>query len=174
MFRKIRKRIKIIFKHEKKEFTRNIKKYKEEGDNLFNSCVKTIYSSNEILSKAEKSCKIKYKKKGYKEFYPKITPEEEEKMQYIPDKSKTIDNSIIISYQNKENFDSKINGINDITWIYKGQTGINNIPNGYGVKYVKNGIKEEGFWKEGQLTGWSQSIDSQGNIINTKINISKK
>ena len=154
--------LKII---KKKEYSRNIKKYKEEGDNLFNSCVQSIYSSNEILSKAEKSCKIKYKKKGYKDFYPKITPEEEEKMQYIPNKSKTIDNSIIINYQNKEYFEPKINGINDITWIYKGQANINSKPNGYGVKYVKNGIKEEGFWKDGQLTGWSQSIDCQGNIL---------
>ena len=38
------------------------------------------------------------------------------------------------------------------------------MPNGYVVKYVKNGSNQEGYWKEGQLTGWSQSIDFQGNI----------
>ena len=64
--------------------------------------------------------------------------EEEENMKYIPDKSKTIDNSIIINYRNNENSnESNINGINDITWIYKGQANIYSIPNGYGVKFIK-------------------------------------
>jgi len=150
----------------KKSFLKNIKKYKEEGDKLFNSCVKMIYNSNEILQKSEKTCKIKYSQNGYKQFYPNITPEEEENMKYIPDESKTIDNSIIINYQNNENNnESNINGINDITWIYKGQANIYSIPNGYGVKYIKVGLKQEGFWKNGRLTGWSQTIDFQGNIL---------
>ena len=150
----------------KKSFLKNIKKYKEEGDKLFNSCVKIIYNSNEILQRSEQSCKIKYSQNGYKQFYPNIIPEEEEKMKYIPDESKTIDNSIIINYQNNENSnESDINGINDISWIYKGQANVYSIPNGYGVKYIKNGIKQEGFWKNGQLIGWSQSIDFQGNIL---------
>ena len=48
--------LKII---KKKSYLKNIKKYKEEGENLFNSCVKQIYISNEMLSKAEQSYKIK-------------------------------------------------------------------------------------------------------------------
>ena len=87
-------------------------------------------------------------------------------MKYIPDESKTIDNSIIINYLNSENNnESNINGINDITWIYKGQANIYSIPNGYGVKHIKVGLKQEGFWKNGRLTGWSQTIDFQGNIL---------
>lgn len=58
-----------------------------------------------------------------------------------------------------------MNTIDNINWIYKGQTNIENKPNGYGVKYVKNGIKQEGYWKEGQQIGWCQSIDFQGNIM---------
>ena len=77
--------LKII---KKKSYLKNIKKYKEEGENLFNSCVKQIYISNEILSKAEQSCKIKYTKNGYNQFYPNISEEEEEKMKYIPNRSK--------------------------------------------------------------------------------------
>ena len=149
----------------KKAFLKNVKKYKQEGDNLFKLCVQKIYESNEILSKAEQSCKIKYIKNGYKEFYTNITKDDEEKMKYIPNESKTIDNWIIINYQNIEDNASNNNDINNIIWIYKGQADINNIPNGYGVKYVKNGSKQEGYWKEGQLTGWSQSIDFQGNIL---------
>ena len=148
----------------KKAFLKNVKKYKQEGDNLFKLCVQKIYESNEILSKAEQSCKIKYIKNGYKEFYTNITKDDEEKIKYIPNVSKTIDNSIIINYQNIEDNASNNNDIKNITWIYKGQADINNIPNGYGVKYVKNGSNQEGYWKEGQLTGWSQSIDFQGNI----------
>ena len=82
----------------KKAFLKNVKMYKQEGDNLFKLCVQKIYTSNEMLSKVEQSCKIKYVKNGYKEFYPNITQDEEEKMKYIPNVSKTIDNSIIISY----------------------------------------------------------------------------
>ena len=151
----------------KKAFLKNIKKLKQEGENLFNLCLQKIYASNEILSKAEQACKIKYDKNGYKEFYTNITQEEEQKMIYIPKESKTIDNSITINYQNYET-DSITNtdiNINNINWIYKGQMDIHNVPNGYGVKYTKNGIKQEGYWKEGQLVGWSQFIDHQGNIL---------
>ena len=146
-------------------FFKKIKRYKEQGDTLFNNCVKTIYKANETLSKCEQACKIKYSQNGYKQFYPNITPEEEEKkMKYIPNESKTIDNTIIINYQNEDN-SSKINGINDISWIFKGQANIYNIPNGFGVKYTKNGSKQEGYWKDGQQLGWSQSIDQQGNML---------
>ena len=68
-------------------------------------------------------------------------------MKYTPDESKTIDNSIIIYYQNIDDNSSNINEINNVIWIYKGQADINNIPNGYGVKYNKNGMKQEGFLK---------------------------
>ena len=152
----------------KKSFLKNIKKYRQEGEKLFNLCEQKIYNSNEILSRAEKSCKIKYAKDSYRQFYPNITPNEEEKMKYIPKEVKTLDNSIIINYQNKINQnddDNNSNNIDNILWIYKGQTNLENKPNGYGVKYVNNGIKQEGYWKEGQLYGWSESIDFQGNIL---------
>ena len=144
----------------KRHFMKNINKYKEEGNKLFNICVDIIYKSNELLLKAESICKIKYNKNGYKQFYENISKEEEEKMIYIPDESKTIDDTILIKYNNESE-----NNIKDVNWIYKGQTTINNIPNGFGVKYNKNGLKEEGYWKEGELVGWSQVIDYKGNII---------
>ena len=144
----------------KRKFMKNINKYKEDRDKLFNICVDIIYKSNELLLKAESACKIKYKKNGFNQFYENISKEEKEKMIYIPNESKTIENTVIIKYGNELE-----RNINDINWIYKGQADINSIPNGYGLKYSKNGIKEEGYWKEGILTGWSQIIDYKGNII---------
>ena len=149
----------------KKHFLKNIKKYKQQGDKLFDNYVKLIYEKNEILSKVEQSSNIKYTQNGYKQFYSNITSEEEEKMKYFPNESKTIDNTIIINYTNEEQKTRNIGDINEISWIYKGQADINNIPNGYGVKYTQNGAKQEGYWKDCQLTGWSQSIDSQGNML---------
>ena len=149
----------------KKHFLKNIKKYKQQGDKLFDNYVKLIYDKNEILSKVEQSSNIKYTQNGYKQFYSNLTSEEEEKMKYFPNESKTIDNTIIINYTNEEQKTRNIGDINEISWIYKGQADINNIPNGYGVKYTQNGAKQEGYWKDCQLTGWSQSIDSQGNML---------
>ena len=144
----------------KREFMKNINKYKEEGNRLFNSCVEVIYKSNELLLKSESACTINYNKTGYKQFYKNISKEEEEKMVYIPEELKTIDDTVIIKYNNELE-----NNIKDINWIYKGQIDINNIPNGFGVKYFRNGIKQEGYWKEGNLIGWSQTIDYKGNIL---------
>ena len=154
--------LKII---KKKYYLKNLNKYKQQGDNLFDNYVKLIYEHNKILAKSEQLCKIKYKKEGYKQFYPNISKEEEENMKYIPDESKTMENTIIILYFNPEEKTRNNNDINEISWIYRGQADINNIQNGYGVKYTKDGIKKEGYWKDGQLTGWSQSIDCQGNIL---------
>jgi hypothetical protein len=139
---------------------KNINKYKEERNKLFNICVDIIYKSNELLIKAETSCKIKYKKNGFNQFYENISNEEKEKMIYIPEESKTIENTVIIKYNNELDRNPK-----DINWIYKGQADIHSMPNGFGVKYNRNGLKEEGYWKEGTLTGWSQVIDYKGNII---------
>ena len=144
----------------KNQFMKNINQYKEEGNRLFRICVDNIYKTNELLLKAELACKIKYNKDGYKQFYENITKEEEEKMIYIPEELKTIDDSIIIKFNNELE-----NNIKDINWIYKGQIDINNIPNGFGQKYNRNGLKEEGYWKEGTLIGWSQIIDYKGNIL---------
>ena len=144
----------------KRKFMKNINKYKEERNKLFNICVDIIYKSNELLIKAETSCKIKYKKNGFNQFYENISNEEKEKMIYIPEESKTIENTVIIKYNNELDRNPK-----DINWIYKGQADIHSMPNGFGVKYNRNGLKEEGYWKEGTLTGWSQVIDYKGNII---------
>ena len=149
----------------KKLYSKNIKKYKQKGDKLFENYERLIYEKNKILSKSEQSCKIKYKKDGYKQFYPNISLIEEENMIYIPNKSTIIDNTIIIIYINEEEKSRNKEDILGISWIYKGQADINNLPNGYGVKYTQNGNKKEGYWKDGQLTGWSQSIDSEGNIL---------
>ena len=144
----------------KKKFMKNISQYKEEGNKLFNIAIENVYKSNELLLKAESNCKIKYNKLGYKQFYLNISKKEEKNMIIIPDKKKTIDVSIIIKYNNELE-----NDIKDINWIYKGQSDINSIPNGFGMKYKKNGIKEEGYWFEGELKGWGQIIDYKGNIL---------
>ena len=158
----ISKKLEKYFIHliTKKKFMKNISQYKEEGNKLFNICIENIYKSNELLLKAESNCKIKYNKLGYKQFYLNISKEEEKNMIIIPDKKKTIDESIIIKYNNELE-----NDIKDINWIYKGQSDINSIPNGFGMKYKKNGIKEEGYWLEGELKGWGQIIDYKGNIL---------
>ena len=56
----------------KRKFMKNINKYKEDRDKLFNICVDIIYKSNELLLKAESACKIKYKKNGKRknDIYP--------------------------------------------------------------------------------------------------------
>ena len=144
----------------KREFMKNINKYKEKGNKLFKTCVDNIYKSNETLLKAESTCKIKYNKNGYKQFYENISKEEEEKMRYNPEEIKTTEDTIIIEYNNEIN-----KNIDDIKWIYKGQANLKSIPNGYGLKYSRNGLKEEGYWKEGLLIGWCQKIDYKGNII---------
>jgi len=144
----------------KKKFLKNISKYKEAGNKLFNICIENIYKSNELLSKAESNWKIKYNKNGYKQFYPKISKEEINNYIIIPDSKKTIDDSIIIQYNSEQERNPK-----EVNYIYKGQTTLNNIPNGFGVKYKKNGIKEEGYWNSGELKGWGQIIDYKGNVI---------
>ena len=144
----------------KNKFMKNINKYKKDGCKLFNICIDNIHKSNEILLKAESACKIKYNKEGYKQFYENIKKDEEEKMKYIPKESEIIEDSIIIKYNNEIE-----NNIKDIKWIYKGQINIKSEPNGYGLKYYRNGIKEEGYFKEGELKGWSQIIDHKGDII---------
>ena len=147
----------------KRKFLKNIKTYKEQGNKLFKSCMDNINKSHELLIKAESFCKIKYNKTSYKLFYENISKEEENNMHYIPPEITTIDDSIIINY-NTEN-ENNINDIKNIIWIYKGQININSIPNGFGLKYNANGIKEEGYFKEGELKGWGQIIDYKGNII---------
>ena len=147
----------------KRKFLKNIKTYKEQGNKLFKSCMDNINKSHELLIKAESFCKIKYNKTSYKLFYENISKEEENNMHYIPPEITTIDDSIIINY-NTEN-ENNINDIKNINWIYKGQININSIPNGFGLKYNANGIKEEGYFKEGELKGWGQIIDYKGNII---------
>ena len=144
----------------KKKFLKNKSKYKEEGNKLFNTCVENIYKSNELLSKAESNCKIKYNKNGFKQFYPNISEQEINNFKIIPEAIKTIDDTIIIQYSNDQEKNPK-----EINWIYKGQANIHNIPNGFGVKYKKNGIKEEGYWNSGELKGWGQIIDYKGTKI---------
>ena len=148
----------------KKKFMKNIKNYRQLGDNIFNKYVELFYNSNQILTKCELSCKIKYSQDGYKKFYQDISSNEEKEMKFIPDTSYTIDNSILIKYNNDVHNDNI--DINQIVYIFKGQVNLNGIPNGYGVKYSRNGfIKQEGYWKDGNQIGWSQSIDYQGNIL---------
>ena len=54
--------------------------YKDHGIKLYEKCIENINKSNKLILKAEKLCKIKYSKNGYKQFYINIKKEEEEKM----------------------------------------------------------------------------------------------
>ena len=154
----------------KRKFLKNIKQYKDHGIKLYEKCIENINKSNKLILKAEKLCKIKYSKNGYKQFYINIKKEEEEKMIYKLPEKKLIEDAIIINYINEVD-----KNINDINWIYKGEINISSIPNGYGIIFKKSGIKEEGYFKDGELKGWGQIIDNKGEIImgcfdNNKVN----
>jgi hypothetical protein len=140
----------------KREFKKNIKYYIEEGNNLYKNCLDEIYNSNPKLKKEEINSPIKYSPDGYLKYYSE--KKDIEQMKFNNSKE-SFDNCIIISYS-----ENNPTSINNMIWIYKGQSNKSGEPHGFGEKLFKNGIKQKGYWKNGEMFGWCEEIDSQGNI----------
>ena len=155
----------------------NWKKYYKEGDKLFSK------ESRVIIAKKYKLKNILNNVYNF-DFKPMKNPnfdiddiedEKNDETEQNYDLLKTIFNS---NQQNnyKKSFYSKLKFnslINDS--IYIGYVNINGERHGYGKLIQKNGMKLEGFWKEGLLEGWGRITDEEGGIkegyfINGKIN----
>ena len=141
----------------KKEFNKDKQIYKEDGENLYINCIKKIYNSNPTLKKAELVKEISYSPEGYLKYYKE--KKDIETMTLINPKE-TFDNNIIIKYSE----DNPSNNDN-IIWAYKGQSNKYGEPHGFGEKIVTNGIKQKGYWKNGEMYGWGQMIDNKGDIF---------
>ena len=155
----------------------NWKKYYKEGDKLFSK------ESRVIIAKKYKLKNILNNVYNF-DFKPMKNPnfdiddiddEKNDETEQNYDLLKTIFNS---NQQNnyKKSFYSKLKFnflINDS--IYIGYVNLNGERHGYGKLIQKNGMKLEGFWKEGLLEGWGRITDEEGGIkegyfINGKIN----
>ena len=140
----------------KREFKKNIKYYIEEGNNLYQNCIDDIYNSNENLKKTEINPAIKYKPDGYLKYYSEKKDIEE---MTFSNPKETFDNCIIINYS-----ENNPSSIDNMIWVYKGQSNKSGEPHGFGEKLFKKGIKQKGYWKDGKMFGWCEEIDNQGNI----------
>ena len=140
----------------KREFKKNIKYYIEEGNNLYQNCIYDIYNSNEHLKNAETNAEVKYKPDGYLKYYSEQKDIEE--MRFSNPKE-SFDNCIIINYS-----DNNPSTLDNMVWVYKGQSNKSGEPHGFGEKHFKNGIKQKGYWKNGEMFGWCEEIDNQVNI----------
>ena len=140
-----------------KEFKKNIKYYVEKGDNLYKTCVNNIYISNPKLKKIELNSVIKYSPDGYLNYYS--DKKDIENMKYNNPKE-CFDNCIVINYS-----ENKSSSLDNMLWVYKGQVNKKGEPHGFGEKLSKNGTKEKGYWKNGEMFGWGEMIDINGNIF---------
>lgn len=70
------------------------------------------------------------------------------------------DNCIIINYS-----ENNSSSLDNMLWVYKGQANKKGEPHGFGEKLSKNGTKEKGYWKNGEMFGWGEMIDINGNIF---------
>ena len=140
-----------------KEFKKNIKYYVEKGDNLYKTCVNNIYISNPKLKKIELNSVIKYSPDGYLNYYS--DKKDIENMKYNNPKE-CFDNCIVIKYS-----ENKSSSLDNMLWVYKGQVNKKGEPHGFGEKLSKNGTKEKGYWKNGEMFGWGEMIDINGNIF---------
>ena len=116
-----------------------------------------IYKANPFLKKLEKVTQINYTPDGFKKYYPE--EKDIEKMKFIPQKE-SFDNCLIIFYE-----DDDSSSIDNMLWIYQGQVNRKGDPHGFGEKIYKNGIKEKGYWKEGEFFGWSMKYNSTNKDI---------
>ena len=141
----------------KKKFENKKSNLLEEENTFYQKCLNYIYSKNKILFELEQHPPIKkYSQEGHKEYYSENILKQENN---IPNKKESLTSSIYIKYKNDL---EKI--IENIESIYKGELTINNLPNGFGIKYNINGTKEIGTFIKGSFTGWNELIDSEGNI----------
>ena len=136
----------------RRKYKKNLKYFKKESEFLFQKCLNIIYRTNPYLKKLENVTLIKYTPDGFLKYYSdrKFL----EKMKFDPQKE-SFDNCIIIHYEEDDS-----SSLDNIIWIYKGQVNKRGDPHGFGEKFYKNGIKEKGYWKEGELFGWCMKIDA--------------
>ena len=137
----------------RREYKKKLKYFQKESEVLFQNCLNLIYKTNPYLKKLENTNYIKYTPDGFLRYYP--NPKDSEKMKFDP-KKESFDNCIIIHYEE----DDDTSSIDKMIWIYKGQVNKQGDPHGFGEKFYKNGFKEKGYWKEGELFGWCMKIDS--------------
>ena len=142
----------------RREYKKKLKYFKKESEVLFQNCLNLIHKSNPYLKKLENSNYIKYTPDGFLKYYP--NPKDSEKMKFDP-KKESFDNCIIIHYEE----DDDTSSIDKMIWIFKGQVNKQGDPHGFGEKFYKNGLKEKGYWKEGELYGWCMKIDSNNKNI---------
>ena len=140
----------------KREFKKNIKYYLEEGDKLYKRYLEEIYNLNKNLKNIEMFPPIKYAPDGYLKYYSE--KKDIEKMKYNNPKE-CFDNCIIVNYS-----DNNPSSPDNMIWIYKGQVNKEGQPHGFGEKIFKKGVKQKGYWKNGEMYGWGEEIDNQGNI----------
>ena len=141
----------------KREFKKNIKYYIEEGNQLYKNCIDDINETNPKLKKSELNSPIKYTPDGYLKYYSE--EKDIEKMAFNNPKE-CFDNCTIINYS-----DNSTHSMDNMLWVYKGQANKYGQPHGFGEKLFKNGIKQKGYWKNGEMYGWGEEIDNQGNIF---------
>ena len=141
----------------KREFKKNIRYYVEKGDNLYKTCVNNIYNSNPKLKKIELNSVIKYSPKGYLNYY---SDEKDIENMKFNNPKECFDNCIVINYS-----ENNSSSLDNMLWVYKGQVNKKGEPHGFGEKLSKNGTKEKGYWKDGQMFGWGEMIDIKGNIF---------
>ena len=141
----------------RRKYKQNIKTFQNEKMLLHKKCLNMIYKANPFLKKLEKVTQINYTPDGFKKYYPE--EKDIEKMKFIPQKE-SFDNCLIIFYE-----DDDSSSIDNMLWIYQGQVNRKGDPHGFGEKIYKNGIKEKGYWKEGEFFGWSMKYNSTNKDI---------
>ena len=140
----------------RRKYKKYSKYFQEEKINLFQKCFDIIYKLNPNLSNIENILPIKYTPDGYKQYYS--DPKDQEKLKFDPQKE-SFDNCIIINYEENDT-----SSLDKMLWIYKGQVNKVGLPHGLGEKLFKNGQKQKGYWKDGEMSGWGMVIETGGNV----------
>ena len=141
----------------RRKYKKNLQIFQQEKTLLFKKCLSMIYKSNPFLKKLEKVTQINYTQEGFKKYYPE--QKDIEKMKFIPIKE-SFDNCIIIFYE-----DDDSSSLDNMLWIFKGQVNKRGEPHGFGEKIYKNGIKEKGYFKDGEFYGWGMRFNSNNKDI---------
>ena len=141
----------------RRKYKKNLKYFQEEKKSLFQKCLDIIYNSNPNLQKLEKISPLKYTSDGYTKYYPE--QKDQEKMKFDPQKE-SFDNCILINYEEDDS-----SSLDKMLWIYSGQVNKIGLPHGLGEKIFKNGIKQKGYWKSGEMCGWGMILDAYGTIF---------
>ena len=141
----------------RRRYKKNYKYFQEERKSLFQKCIELIFDANPNLQKLENISPLKYTPDGYLKYYP--DQKDQEKMKFDPQKE-SFDNCIIINYEEDDS-----SSLDKMLWIYSGQVNKIGLPHGLGEKTFKNGKKEKGYWKLGEMSGWGMVLDVGGSIF---------